>query len=204
MADIGGLGRSDIVRVTGSDELLAADVSLNLLKNRLHTESSVDPRPSQFVIYKNEFLLNAGSLSMTVNGSVTPVNFDFTPASGETWFITNLSIHFSDGNTPDPNDFGDSAGLTNGIDIKARTNGTEYTIGNCKTNSCIALAFNQHTFSIDAAAFLNASDVWLGSMNFEIPITLQNSTSDYFRVTIRDNLTAIDYLRMRIKGYRVV
>lgn len=155
-------------------------------------------------IYFIDYLRNAGSALMSVNGSVTPVNFDFTPASSETWYLEQMSIFIQDTGTMNATNFGSISALTNGIEILARSNGTEYTVSNIKNNESIAHIFNEGKLPGPSSGFIETSDAYLGTVFFRNPILLQNSTSDYARVKVRDNLGGIDRLTMVVKLWKVI
>lgn len=149
-------------------------------------------------------MLNGASDNLIVNGSVTPVNFDFTPASGETWYLEGLQLVFSDSAAQTPAEFANLTALTNGVDVLVRTNGTEYTLTNLKNNSQVLQFFHDNKIiHLGSSNFFNV-DGFTGDIHFPIPMTLQNSTSDYVRVQIRDNLTGMDYFTIRVTLWRVV
>lgn len=173
--------------------------------DRLKVESGLTADPTDIAIYKSTLLLNGSTSNMNVNGSVTPVNFDFSPSSGETWFLNSITILIADPGTPDINEFGAiGSTLTNGVDFLIRSNGTEYTIANFKNNAEIT-TFCSHTRNWDGAlGWLNEVDALTGSIYFKYPMTVKYSTSDYIRFKIRDNLTNISYFYANALMYRKI
>jgi hypothetical protein len=174
--------------------------------DRLKVDASAGtPVPSTNVVYKQIMLLSGSAFNMKVNGSSTPVNFDFTPASGETWFLERISCVFGDPGTPDFNEFGSlGAALTNGCDLLVRSKGTEYTISNIKENMGLQLAFSENNYYPTNLGWFNEVDMFSGSMLFGQPIVLQNSTSDYIRLKVRDNLTGVLFMSMSVKCWRTI
>lgn len=188
----------------GTDGTLIGNTSNRLLVDAGTVSTSLSPIPSQRVMYSKTFCTNAGSSAANVNGSVTPVNFDFTPAAGETWYLEVATIFFADSGTTSIGNFGALAAITNGIDFRIRSNGTEYLVNNFKTNWEVTQVFPDFTYQVPTSGFLESSDTFVSGCVFRVPITLQNSTSDYVRFRIRDNLTAIDHLRFMVHAWRVI
>lgn len=171
------------------------------------TSSGIVIIPSASIVHSDDYCTNAGSKPMNVNGSVTPVNFDYSPASGQTRYVDAIGILISDTSSPDFGEFGSlGSALTNGIQLKIRTNGTEYTMANIQDNTDISFHFSGQFdgFTATNLSWLNEVDFYLGFMTFRNALTLKNSTSDYIRFTVRDNLTAIDQLRGFVKAWRVI
>lgn len=185
----------------GNASLSSIDGKLNSLGQKIMSTSvpvvlPLDQIPSQ-TSAQTFFLMNAGSKLMNVNGSVTPVNFDFTPASGA-YYVEQISFFIQDTGTQGMADFGALAALTNGLLIKTKSNGIENDWQNLKDNIDLAMTFHEHAILLAAVStgFLNSNDFFLGAFQFDNPITLKFSTSDFFRATVRDNLTGINNLRM--------
>lgn len=144
------------------------------------------------------FLLNGTSKDMNVNGSITPVNFNFTPTSGS-YYVEKIIIFIADTGTQSFDNFGAIAGpLTNGLLIKTKSNGAENDFINLKNNTDIAMSFHEHAVLLAAIStgFLNSNDFFMGSISFNNPITLKSSTGDFLRATVRDDLTALTILRI--------
>lgn len=133
-------------------------------------------------------LLNGSSKNMATIATA-PSTFSFTPAAGTTCYLTALSIAFTTSGTPDPTDFGNIPALTNGIDIDIRTGGITTTAINIKDNFDLALTFFESTNVGGAAGFLNDADLYTGSVRFDAPIMLQNSTADFIRAVVKSPTT---------------
>lgn len=163
------------------------------------------PSPAGVIVYKAGMLLNGSSGAQNVNGSGTPVDFDFTPGSGETWYLESLGFLIVDGTTPDPNEYGSlGSALTNGLQILMRVNGTEYEFTNIQINAHLTTLFTQSGSPLTSLGWLNDADSFFGGLNFQQPIRLTNSTGDYVRFRVRDNLTGISHQYATYKAWRTV
>lgn len=193
-----GVYDRDSTKLKGPDEVEIGNVD-DSLKGILRPDLSKD------VMYKITPLHNAGVKNMNVNGSVTPVNFDFSPDTGETWYLDCLKIFFADSGTTSVTNFGAIAALTNGLQLVVRSNGTEYTvIDSVKNNREITCYFGESPLITPTSGFIETADVYNGAIFFTPPITLKNSTGDYVRMRVRDNLSSIDYLESCIKLWRLL
>lgn len=181
---------SDALKVTGGDSGLASD-----------------PRPGKDVIYKNIALFDSSNKNMNVNGSSVNVNFDFTPGASEIWYIESISFLIIDSGTMDFDDFGSISGLTNGVQVLIRSKGTEYEYTNIKNNADISLVFSGRggvQAGEDATGWLDDDDYFFGRAIFDVPIKIDNSTSDYVRFKIRDDLTLLTAVQASVRIWRVI
>ena len=161
----------------------------------------IDPIPNRNVAHKKIGLLNGSSKDMIVDGSTTTVNFDFTPGAGETWYVQDIIFMMViDTNNAGPNDFEEGAALTNGIEVEVKSKGNVYTIANMKDNAEVIATFHDN-FSLSSDVFVHQS-AFHGSIHFENnkEMVIQNSTSDYVRIKIQDNLTTYSDLEA-LEGY---
>lgn len=134
------------------------------------------------------FLLNAGSPTLAVNGSVTPVVFEYAPGPGEIYYIDRLNLIMSaSGNLQGSEDFfTQNNPLTNGILFERQRDGLTALSVVIKTNfeilSRVGGGFQEKILGNDsilvAETFTNDDDV-----------VLDGNKGDWFRVTVRDNLT---------------
>lgn len=186
--------------VEGSDGTRIGNVG-----DRLKVDSAPTFIPQTNVIYAIDHLQNSGSQLMPVNGSVTPVNFDFSPGSGETWYLESLILFLLDSGTTSQNNFGAISGnLAKGLQILIRSGGVEYTVANIKDNTDIIKVFPHGPIIPPTSGFIEMSDAYKGCLEFKNPIRIANATSDYVRVKVRDNLTAIDQLEVMYKAWRAI
>lgn len=171
--------------------------------DRLKVDAAGTAIPQTKVVYLTKNLTNGGSTDMRVNGAVTPVNFDFTPASEETWYLERITLFLWDNGTTTPTSFGALPSLTNGVQVNIRTNGTEYTYANLQNNIDIALYFRDNYFVPGTSGLFETSDLVVCEVKFAVPLVLTNSTSDYVRFRIRDNLLVMDAFRAQALVWRV-
>ena len=164
-----------------------------------------DQTPPDFVTLFG-FLQNGGSNEMNVDGSVTPVNFDLAPTAGLTYFVHGITLFLQDTGTMDYLDFGALPGpLANGVQVSSVVKGASYTVGNIQSNIDLSMYFKADAnFGSGASdlGFFNDLDFFLGKMEFINPLILQQSTGDHLRITIRDDLTGLGYLRALVKYKR--
>lgn len=182
------------------------DTNIGNVSDRLKVESAKVAVPQTKIMYKMVHLTQgASTTNMNVNGSSVNVNYDFTPGSGETWYLDCMRIYLFDTGSTTHTAFGAiGGGLANGLDILIRSNGTEYELMKLKDNADIIKSFSNYPVIPPTSGFMEASDCYLGSMCFPYPITLQNSTSDYVRAKVRDNLTALDFLEILAMVWRTI
>lgn len=207
------MGISDINRTDGNDnsvitvgESASTNVaSLTLKENGLYglnTHPDLASAPRDSIVHFHTTLLNAGSPSMLVNGSVTPVTFSQTVPLGQTWYLKQINFLHGSTGTPDPGDFGNLAALTNGL-IVEYVPGSTYTICNLQTNADTVMFFSTNRLIPAAGAgFLNNGDLYLGTM--EVHPHMKMPENAIIRARVRDNLTAEVFIRMSIQYWRVI
>ena len=166
--------------------------------------SQINPVPLNPYVYLNKLILNGSSADMCVDGSSTPVNFDYSPGTDETWYLERISFLIDDLGNMDASKFGFLSELTNGLVIKIKTNGTEYTVATLKNNMDVVMMFpigDGHHSS--GGNFLGSVNAYSGVMTFNEPMTLKDSTSDYIRFTVNDDLEGLEQHRALAHVWRV-
>lgn len=159
--------------------------------------------PSNDIIVAHPYLSNAGSPVCSVNASLgTPTNFDWVVPASEEWFVDSIKVFLLDTGTTLPGNFGAISALTNGLMLQMKINGTVYTIDTIKSNFELALCFSNDKMIPPTSGFLESADGWMGEIKMSVPVKLRASTGDFVRVSIRDNLTSIDFLRFKVKAFR--
>lgn len=166
------------------------------------------------VVPVKQNLLNAGSKSMAVNGSVTPVSFAYSPGGGnsvEIHKITCLLKQASGDNTSFTN-FAAASALTNGISVQCTINSITSTIALIKDNSDICHMFPANQFGngsvlsilsvVTPQGFGSTSNLFQGLMEFRESFILTGS--DVLTVVIQDNLSSVGLLNMSISGIVLV
>jgi len=189
------------VDATGESREIAAEQDAAgkwRLLTKAESNIAVVEKPHHFV----DYLKNAGSKSMKVDGSVTPVVFSIGPASGITWYVYELQILISDLKVDSRTRFGDiSPSLTNGLLCESKVNATSRTIFNLQDNIDTAIAFEYEISTKTDAALANEDALFVGNLRFNNVIALNGTDGDLIQTTVRDNLTGLDALRITIKAY---
>jgi len=186
-----------IMQITGGDGLYKATVDS---LNRLSVNANVQFPEAEYQIVN---VLNAGSKTMNVNGTLgAPVNFLFTPA-GQTFYLETLSIFLSDNANFSPTGFGAIAALTNGILVEYQSKGVLYTLCTIRDNADIFNVFSEPNFSQSIAGLLSTAAYLTGNRKLQQRIALDPAFGDFVRVRVRDNLTGLTALSMRVSAWRV-
>ena len=180
----------------------------NAAFKRLQTEARIAPGstvnigtgipadPASLVI---SFLTNGGSENMLVNGSVTPVAFEYQPASGVVLSVQQLLVVFAaDDFNFDGDSFGPNALLTNGIKFETDIGGVVTEIFNIKQNE----DFIRVPGRIPLVNNTGPKDLLGVAFAFGGLMKLTQADDDKLLVTIRDNLTSVkfQYLTCTIYG----
>jgi hypothetical protein len=177
-------------------------------QKRLQTEARIAPgssvnigtqipsNPAELVL---DFLTNGGSEDMLVDGSSTPVNFDFVPGTGETVALQAMALVFTaDDFDFDGASFGPNAILTTGIEVKLYVNSTETVIFTLKQNE----DFVRVPGEIPLVNNTGPKDLLVARFGFGGLVKLHDADGDYLRITINDDLTSIKlkYLTATVYG----
>jgi len=159
----------------------------------------------QIITYEWNELLDGSNDSMNVNGSVTAVDFDWQPGSNE-YRIQAITLFIVDNVKFNHDGFGGISALTNGVQVKIKTGGTEYTIANLQDNYDIKQVFGYDNNQIGAGFGVSEDNhINYGRLEFlGIKPKLDSSLSDYIRATVRDDLTALTEMKMSVLAYRIV
>lgn len=149
-------------------------------------------------------LSNGITSDMSVNGSVTPVDFFVQPPVGEIWYISNWMLYLQDAKGFDITTWGSNGALTNGLGLKVEVDGNvvnqlDFPV---KTNGDVArIAYNMQLY-----AFGNGDDVLTAKWSFKDMgqlLRLNGATNDKLIVTINDDLTGISNQYIHVQGFKV-
>jgi hypothetical protein len=196
----GGGDLDNVKEISGATD----GTKIGNVSDSLKVVGSFSPVPQTQAVYRSQRLLNGSSELMNVNGSVTPVNFDFTPASNETWYLEAINLFFWDSGTTSPTNFGGLAALTNGVQVIIKANGTEYTYCNLQNNMHLGINFPMHRTIPATSGFYENSDIYIGTVVFQVPVRLTQSTADFVRFRVRDNITGLDQFRATALAWRTL
>lgn len=181
---------------------------------RLQVEASIKPGSSINIgqsstdptLLSVQKVLNGGSSNMRVNGSVTPVVFTVTAdptddiALSELRFVLSSTSIVFDGIS-----FGQIATLANGILVEITVNNGQFAqLANIKLNEHL-LEFATTAGINVATEFSGTNDVLVASYALGGSMKLKAGTGDKINITIRDNITAVQfkYLEASVYGQRV-
>lgn len=168
------------------------------------TGSPFDPIPGRDVVYNIARLEDSGgSEDMVVDGSVTPVDFDYAPATDEIDYVESLMFMIDDNGNVPPNKYGSIAtALTNGVQVLIQTMGTEYEIANMLTNADVSHTFVRSGFSA-GGGWLASTNLYFGELQFFVPMALDETQGDYVRIKVRDDLSKLSFQYAHVKVWRV-
>ena len=148
--------------------------------------------------YRHVLQTSGGVTNMNVNGSVTPVDFDFAPVTaGESFYMSQLLFVLGSGGVVNQliTKFADLAALTNGIDLSFTFGANSFTrTAYIKTNLDLYRIFGIKT-SVNE---VGTTTMMTGDIRQDPPIVFL--PNDRMRVTIRDNLTSLTAMSMILYG----
>ena len=148
--------------------------------------------------YRHVLQTSGGVTNMNVDGSVTPVNFDFAPVTtGEIFYMSQLMFILGSGGVVNQllTKFADLAALANGIDLSFTFGGVTLTRSSyVKTNMDLYRIFNIKT-SVNE---VGTTTMMTGDIKQDPPIIFL--PNDRMRITIRDNLTSLTAMSMILYG----
>ena len=155
-------------------------------------------------------LLNAGSADMTVNGSVTPVDFTFTGRRAASRMITKvvLTIHSTGmdlATVAEGRTFGASGLLTNGLRMFVAQAGLpvpELDLMEAPVKQIVE--FHRYGTLIGVTdGILAGTDMLIVSFTWPVeePIRLRMGKDDTLTVKVRDNLTGLALLECEVEGW---
>jgi hypothetical protein len=182
------------------NDLDKADFEANFLP---YANRSVDDIPSRIIA--NALKTSGGSANLAVNGSVTPVVFEYSPPSGFDVEIGMLSLLFEDSTAIA---FGNRFVLTG---ISTLANGLLLEV---KAGDVITSPWQTMRRTRDLIEISEDFDVVTGTINFlrakiHLPKSLYLSRAgtftnpDYVRVTVRDDLSSLDFAEAHFQGVKL-
>lgn len=201
MADLTDIQASGITRITGRDELYEADVNQGTDGvNRINVDTRQAP-PILSDLFNLNFE-NNGSPDLNVNGSGTPIQFDI-PLSNQTRVINSISIYGRDNGISFGRFLAINVALSQGLVFEIKSNDNIFTSQAIQTTDDLRNKFciSPRDFVVN---FASSEDAFTASFVSPSPIVIQDqnqfTTPDYVRVTIRDNLSAVNYLQALVFG----
>jgi len=162
--------------------------------------------PAEVLHHTIVFLATSGGSNvMSINGSVTPVEFFAGPGAGKVWYVDSIGFEFSDSGASKAADWAAiNLGLTNGFLIESTINSVDRTIVNLKTNRGVVTSFHSGAFSGGASGFITDSNFYSGILNLDPNMTLIGDDGDMIKATVRDDLTGLVSQQMIIHYWEVI
>jgi len=168
-----------------------------------YANRSIDDVPS--LIIASSIKTSGGSANLGVDGSVTPVVFEYNPPNNYDIEISAISFLFEDTTAFQ---FGNKFILTG---INTLTNGLLLEI---KTGDVVTSPWQNMKRTRDLIEISSDFDIITGTVNFmRIKIHLPRSmrlsksgtfsTPDYLRITVRDNLSSLDFAEAHFQGVKL-
>ena len=168
-----------------------------------YSNRSVDDIPS-FII-TNSIKTGGGSANLGVNGSVTPVVFEYNPPATHDIEINALSLLFEDTGAFA---FGNKFILST---INTLTNGLLLEL---KASDTVVSPWQNMKRTRDIIEICSDFSIVTGTTNFlraklHLPSTLRLSragtfaTADYLRLTVRDDLSTLDFAEAHFQGVKL-
>lgn len=144
-------------------------------------------------------LLDANqSFSLAVDGSAAPIDFQFVPADDLT--VTELALIFEG---TGPIDFGDNftfiKELANGIDIQLQSYGIDV-VARFKTTRDLLEYTSPDGFYVASGG---GRHIVKATRKFTQGLMLRDRTSDFIKLTVKDDLTKLTYGVASVMGYTV-
>lgn len=148
------------------------------------------------------FLKNAGQKNIAVDGSITPVSFDLSHRTFQSFNITSFDIYLEgDANSFSYEDFmGLSSPLTTGIKITVNSLVQVFETDYIKSTRDLFENFDAPSTFIDRQinpkkkSFRATYKIDIGSL------VLSNKTNDNITLMVNDDLTSLDYVSFSVKG----
>jgi len=157
----------------------------------LKVDSSINPVPSQNTIEQIEFLLNSGNKNMNVDGSSTPVVFDFSPGAGEVFQIGSICFYMGQAGGLASDKFENISALTTGMLVEIQADGILRTFSNLQSNADLGVIFF-------GGSSTGSKSSWEGAATFGATTRIDGDQSDFIRATIRDDLTGVILIQMAV------
>lgn len=146
-----------------------------------------------------------GVIDLNVNGSGTPQVFTFPMDALDDLFITEIKFYGRDNGIQFSNFLGNNGSLTNGILVEIKTDNNMIQLPPIRTTDDFDDVFSFGGSNFDVY-FASGDDKFSARfLSSAFPLrrtgTFGVGNDDYIRITIRDNLTNINYLRCIVSGF---
>lgn len=141
---------------------------------------------------------------MAGNFAAAATSYKMIVPAGKIYVATQFVLHISGGGSYSATNFGGIAGLTNGILLNIRINGT---VGSLLDNVPIkdnSTFYHMSPSNMQIINLAGATSVLVAQYNpadFGLPATLNGDTGDYVEAVLHDDLSLLGTFDMHVKGY---
>ena len=202
MGDLSQIESTQYVSIADETSGYTADVQLGEDSvKRLVVDARLVPRPIAG-LFISQFEDSGGSIALNANGSTTPITFEI-PTTNFDRAINKISIYGRDAGIKFGQFLAINQILQNGLLIEIKSDDNVFTsLPIVQTDDFRNLfCISPRDFTIDV--FSN-EDVFNATFVSPEPIIIrantQFTTPDYVRITVRDNLNAVNYLEANVIG----
>jgi hypothetical protein len=153
----------------------------------------------------DEFLLNAGSEQMAVDGSSTPVAFRLDAAPAQDIVITQLLLSGTDGSLKFTNWFAFNSPLANGVEVSFKSDDVTSVIAGIDTTTRLIGISSGDT----VISSVTGEAIVTSFRNFDPALIIraqgyhESGVDDFIQVLISDNLTGMDDFTATARGIKV-
>jgi hypothetical protein len=162
-----------------------------------HLSTAADFDFTEFSSHKVNYLRNIADRSMVVDGSVTPVEFGYSPPNGFDLLAVRLSGHIIDNFQMQADDFGGISGpLTNGVRIFLK--GPDGAESNDLLDGTELQRNGDFDTFFSTTALLSSRGMGFNWQFALLPIRLRDTFE--FVVSIEDDLTSLIHFEMALHG----
>ena len=146
-------------------------------------------------------------VDMNKNGSVTPIEFQVSPAPGTRWDITRMMTSMVLSSQGDDGLFGNLPALANGVYFRKEDSAESNNLFNAKENSDFAIEGFDVAYPVRSGGGgshgMRSRITWGGQSKQGVVIRLDGNTNDSFVAVVRDDLTGINKFRIKVQGHVV-
>lgn len=203
MGDLNNTQRSSVTRITGRDELFNVDVIQGADNiDRLLVDATTAPRSVAGIFI--DLFQNNGSSDLSVNGSGTPVVFEI-PTVPQDRIVTSISIFGRDAGIKFSQFLAINQALANGLLIEIKSDDNVFSNANAPI---IQTDDFRNKFCVSPSDFVvdvfSNEDAFTAAFIPPAPIIIRGNTQfatpDYLRITVRDNISSVNYLEASAFG----
>ena len=200
-----------VVPIVGNDIFIRegtyfSQLELNAVTDLTGGNYSVDLSMPLDYVYTTSATITLQNVDLSVNGSVTPIEFCLTAAgqtATEEWDINRMIVSMTHTASGDDGKFGGITALTNGIYFRYE-DGTTKNLFNAKENADFAAEGYDITYPARSGGLgtygTRARITFNGQDKRGVVIRLAAATADKFVGIVRDDLSTLTSFRVKVQG----